>query len=155
MLYRKLRFRTFVRKQQSEAKVVSQIKKKYGKEGKCLTALYGDWSRPRGIKCGMPTPSIGMKRLFRRSGINVYNVDEFRTSKLSHCCKTECIHPLERENPKPYKTNIKPVHSLLRCKNVNCNKLWNRDVMASKNILEKALCILKEKKIPDCYKRSY
>ena len=153
MLYRKLQFRSHVQKEKSEAKMIKELKEKYTKEGKPLTALYGDWSRPRGIKCGPPVPGIGLRRLFRKSGINVYLVDEHRTSKVTHCCKGEWEHPLTRENPKPYKTDIKPIHSLLRCKNVKCNKYWNRDVMAGKNILEKAECILRDIPIPVCFQR--
>ena len=40
-----------------------------------------------------------------------------------------------RKNPKPYKEGCIKVHSLLRCKNVNCNKLWDRDVNASINMI--------------------
>jgi len=62
---------------------------------------------------------------------------------------------LERENPKPYRSNKKKVHGLLRCKNVKCNKYWNRDVLGSQNMLDKGMCILQEKEIPKALSRKF
>jgi transposase len=84
-----------------------------------------------------PTPGIGFKRMLSKS-FKIITVAEFKTSKLCCSCENETENPISRKNPKPYKDDIKTVHSLLRCKNVNCNKYYDRDVNGSKNILKLA-----------------
>ena len=37
-----------------------------------------------------------------------------------------------RENPKPFRSNLRLVHGLLSCK--NCANVWNRDTNGAKNI---------------------
>ena len=37
-----------------------------------------------------------------------------------------------RENPKPFRNNLKLVHGLLSCK--NCANVWNRDCNGATNI---------------------
>ena len=37
-----------------------------------------------------------------------------------------------RENPKPFRNNLRLVHGLLSCK--NCANVWNRDCNGAKNI---------------------
>ena len=51
-------------------------------------------------------------------------------------------------------TKKEKIHSLLRCKNVNCNKLWNRDINGSLNILKVGKEILYNNTRPIKYRRS-
>ena len=81
-------------------------------------------------------------------------INEHLTSSVCSKCKGKVENYYEKDNPKPYKDDTITVHSLLRCKNVKCGKLWNRDVMASMNILEKAELILKGETMPSYYKCS-
>ena len=61
---------------------------------------------------------------------------------------------MKRNNPKPYKRDKTiTVHSLLRCKNVNCSKFWDRDVNGSTNILNLALNYLDKNERLDNFKR--
>ena len=58
------------------------------------------------------------------------------------------------DDPRPWKTgNMKTVHSLLCCTNINCNRFWNRDVNGSLNILEIGKSILFTGDKPLCFKR--
>ena len=43
-----------------------------------------------------------------------------------------CEKFMIRENPKPYKNNLRLVHGLISCK--SCSNVWNRDCNGSKNI---------------------
>ena len=99
----------------------------------------------------------GMRDVFRRSGYMIFLIDEFRTSKM--CCKCESEHGItekfqkqrnKKKKPKqelvnsgfkkPYKRTI-IAHGLLRCTNVSCKCLHNRDVNGAKNIFKIATCI--------------
>ena len=102
------------------------------------------------------------QRLSYEDGVELYDVDLFtlgmyankirrdkyqnktyfninRHINPTNICKDVCqfcAYSASRKNPKPYKTGTYKVHSLLRCKNVDCNKYWDRDVNASLNILK-------------------
>jgi hypothetical protein len=68
MLFRKLRFRRFVRTKQSEETLLNEIENKFlSKEdklnGKKLMILMGDYSRTSQMKGTLPNPNIGFKKL--------------------------------------------------------------------------------------------
>ena len=42
------------------------------------------------------------------------------------------LYIMIRENPKPFRNNLRLVHGLLSCK--NCANVWNRDCNGAKNI---------------------
>ena len=105
------------------------------------------------MKFSQPTPNIGIKRLLSNS-FDIAMVDEYKTSKLCHDCKSENKNLIKRPDPRPWKTgNMKTVHSLLCCTNINCNRFWNRDVNGSLNILEIGKSILFTGDKPLCFKR--
>ena len=71
--------------------------------------------------------------MFRKSGFQVYLVDDFRTScRCSNCEGEECSKFREIRNPKPAKNNSILSHGLLLCKK-DCG-LWNRDENSARNI---------------------
>jgi len=75
----------------------------------------------------------GMRTLFRKNGYKTYLVDEFRTScKCSKCNGGSCEKFMVRENPKPFRNNLRLVHGLISCK--SCSNVWNRDCNGAKNI---------------------
>ena len=82
------------------------------------------------------TPGISIKKKLAQY-FKVITIDEFKTSSICKCCEEKVDKFMIRDNPKPYKKQEKfLVHSLLRCKNVNCNKFWDRDILGSSNILK-------------------
>jgi hypothetical protein len=150
-VFRKLRFNVYIGTQKSEAAFVNRVKNTYGEEA---VLAVGNWNRRQGFKYHRPTPDNRLRRLLIKNGFSLYLINEYLTSSVCSKCKGKVEKYYEKDNPKPYKENTITVHSLLRCKNVECGKLWNRDVMASKNILEKAKIILKGEEMPKYYKPS-
>ena len=76
------------------------------------------------MKYKEPTKGKGMRKLFRKNGYKVFLVNEFRTScRCSKCHGGEC----EKFMSKPQGKSLQLVHGLLRCKNVSCSCLWNRE----------------------------
>lgn len=137
-LWRKYRWKTFISTQKSEFKLIERIKNTFNKENKKLCVMYGNWNRQTNMKYMRPTPKIGIKRLINRH-FELYNIDEYNTSKKCHFCDDEMERFMNRE----IDGKNKLLHSLLRCKNVNCNELckgknriMNRDINGALNILQ-------------------
>ena len=151
-LFRKCKRKAYINTQKSEAKLVNKIKETFQKDNKKICLAYGNWSQPKQMRNYFPTPSIGIKRMLCKH-FKMVTVDEFKTSKLCACCSSENEKFQMRDNPKPYKTGSSLVHSLLRCKNVNCNKFWDRDVNGSTNILKIATNYIINKCRLDAFKR--
>lgn len=162
-IFRKMRFDVYIKTQASERKLVKNVKEILGEEG---VIVFGNWERRRGFKYSSPTPGIRLKRLFLKNEIEVYLQDEYKTSAVCRCCHKEVCKFMYRKNPKPYKTNydkkqeekqgkgkVHQVHGLLRCKNVSCNKFWNRDVMASLNMMDNGYKILRNEKLDEALSR--
>ena len=147
--HRENRWRTYINTQKSHAKLINSINEQYkSSDNREICLVYGNWSQTKQMANYYPTPGIGFKRMLGKS-FRIITIDEFKTSKLCCSCEDETLNPISRKNPKPYKDNIKTVHGLLRCKNKNCNKYYDRDVNGSKNILKLALHYIKfgERKI--------
>ena len=71
------------------------------------------------------------------NGFKTFLVDKFRTScKCSKCDGGSCEKFMVRENPKPFRANLRLVHGLLSCKNCgNVNALHqNRDTNGAQHI---------------------
>ena len=86
-----------------------------------------------------PTKGIGMRKLFRKAGYQVYLVDEYHTScQCYNCASAEgrCKPFREVTNPRSWRREDQPriiCHGLVKC--TTCSRLWNRDVNSSLNIL--------------------
>ena len=127
-LIRKMKWRSFICKRQSEDKLLNTIEKKYGKSEDLLIS-YGNWNNSKQMKHIMPTLGIGMRKLLEKKFTCVL-FDEFRTSKL--CCK--CHNELE---------NYNSLHHILicsNCKSDGCESknitFINRDINGCKNMLD-------------------
>jgi hypothetical protein len=151
-LFRKLKWKAYMNTQQSEAKFVNSIKRTYAPNGEKICLMYGNWSQTKQMRNYFPTPGIGFKKMLGRY-FKVLTVDEFRTSIICRHCEHELEKFMYRDNPKPYKKGTHLVHSLLRCKNVNCNKFWDRDVNGSSNILKLALYYMNNNSRPEVFQR--
>ncbi|AYV82100.1 MAG: transposase [Homavirus sp.] len=136
-LFRKLKWKSYIQTQRSEMAFVNKIRKTFESDNKKVCLMYGNWSQTKQQANYFPTPGIGFKRKLSKY-FKVITIDEFRTSMLCHSCESETEQKFSRKNPRPYKDNIVKVHSLLHCKNGDCNKFWDRDVNGSLNILKLA-----------------
>jgi len=163
--YRKYKWKTHIHKQQSEAKLVNRIKEKYEKEKKVCIA-YGNWSPVKQMPNNYPTPNIGIRKMLSKH-FKVVLVDEYKTSKLCCTCYSEnknlgmndncgyyrkqsiqCPEGkiIQRTPPKSFRWGNRTIYSLLCCTNINCNKLYDRDVNGSCNILNIAINHIKNNK---------
>ena len=118
-LFRKLKLGSHINTKRSEQKMINAFKNKFGIEdsGDVIVCI-GDWEQRKQMKFKEPTIGKGVRNIFRRNGIGVFLVDEFRTSKAcSICAGGECVKFKVRPNPRPYKDGLIEVHGLLRCKN--------------------------------------
>lgn len=96
---------------------------------------WGNWGKtPNAVKCGGPTPGIGIRRHFE-SFFKTVTIDERLSSQTCPCCKNErCM--------KKVTIGTVPIqrHHLLRCTNETCeSRLWNRNVVGAFNILDRLL----------------
>jgi hypothetical protein len=86
MLFRKLRFRRYIRTKQSEENLLNEIENKFlskeeRKQGRKLLIIHGDYSRTSMMKGCIPTPNIGFKKLLLKR-FEILEVNEYNTSKL-------------------------------------------------------------------------
>jgi transposase len=149
---RQLKFTIISNKKKSEDKLINRIRGKYGNN---ITIFYGDWgasNKGNKMRNLVSTPNIGLIRQLERCA-KIYLVDEYKTSKLCHCCKSETDYYKSRTYMKNGIEKEIVVHGLLRCKNELCSKLWNRDVNGSSNILEKGKFYLTNKEYPKPFNR--
>ena len=131
-LYRKLKLNGYWNRLKSEQKMINQFKKIFGNQNETIVC-FGDFEQKKHMKFKEPIKGKGMRTLFRRNGFKTFLVDEFRTScKCSKCDGGSCEKFMVRENPKPFRTNLRLVHGLFSCK--NCANVWNRDTNGATNI---------------------
>ena len=117
------------------------------KDEKETIICFGDYEQRKHMKFKEPIKGKGMRTLFRKNGYKTYLVDEFRTScKCSKCDGGKCEKFMVRENPKPFRDNLRLVHGLLSCK--NCANVWNRDCNGATNIYKIAYNSVHKKNRP-------
>jgi hypothetical protein len=75
-IFRKYKWYGYLNRKKTEAKMLQEIKKVFGKDS---IICFGDWSMKCGHKGNMSSPNIRLKRLLSTQ-MKVYNLDEFRTS---------------------------------------------------------------------------
>ena len=148
-IFRKLRFATYIRKQKLEAKIIERFKNSFGhKNGERVVICWGDWNKSskHHKKYNEPVPNIGLRRLFRRHGFQVYLVKEYLTSQRCSSCEspTSIVKSFRYfKDPRHNKKNrdaraegltIRKMkcNNLTRCN--ECGMLWNRDNNAASNI---------------------
>ena len=125
--------------------------------GKRTLVGFGDWSlqTASGVVRGCrPGPSGRLRRELRKY-CTVVDVDEYRTSKTCNCCKLRNFkHMVLRRHDAAGVLTSKKVHSVLHCRTNGCLSMTvNRDVNASRNILELILTILRGVDRPECFCR--
>lgn len=124
-LYRKLKLNGYWNRLKSEQKLLNQFKKIFGKPEETIVC-FGDYEQRTHMKYKEAIKGKGMRTLFKKNCYKTYLVDEFRTScKCSKCNDDRCEKFMVRENPKPFRINLRLVHELISCK--RGSNVWNRD----------------------------
>ena len=133
-LFKKLKFSGFINKTKSEQRMMKNFERKFGRPEE-VVVCFGDWEQKKQMKFKEPTKGKGIRNLFRKYRYKVFLVDEFRTSCKCSRCGGDCKKFIKRADPRPFKDGTpRLVHGLLRCKNVNCARFWNRDCNGASNI---------------------
>jgi hypothetical protein len=151
-IFRKLKLNGYFYRLKSEQNLINNFKKIFGSSNNIIIC-FGDYEQRKHMKFKEPVKGRGFRTLFRKNGFETYLVDEFRTScKCSKCEGGSCEKFMVRENPKPFRDNLRLVHGLLSCK--NCANVWNRDCNGAKNIYKIAFNSIRKKERPNYLCRS-
>ena len=150
-LYEKEKFRqykwyTYINTKRSEDKLLNKIEKTYGKD---VLIIHGDWSQGKQMSNFISTPNIGLKRKLRER-FEVYNIDEYRTSKIHYKTEEECKN-LWLPDLKGVRRKL---HSVLTYKMEN-KRLGcvNRDQNACLNLIKVYKYYIEHQTRPLIYKR--
>ncbi len=105
-LWRKLRFRTYTKKQAAQDNFVNQLEDKLGSD---TLIVLGDWSKKHTLKGHLPSVTIGMRNMLIKK-FDVVLIDENNTSKICHGCHgvTEKVY-----------IGGQKIHRLLGCRKCN------------------------------------
>jgi hypothetical protein len=145
--FRKWRFKTYRFRQKTMAWACQRLTKGLGRV--CIGL--GDWGQQKGMKGGALAPVKSFKRELKRYAKRVVDIDEFRTSQTCSCCHGQVNKTVWAKRKKKMKKlkqaagasaaeedEVKPgyVHQIVRCESNECAMWWQRDINASRNILE-------------------
>ena len=155
-IYRKYNWYYYINKQRSVDNLLNNILATFSKNNNDdinndIKIIMGDWSQGKQMRNFISTPQIGLKRKINKR-FEVYNIDEFRTSKLHHKTETVCKNPYVVD----YKNRYHKVHSVLTYqmdnKRLGC---INRDKNSINNIKKLTIEYLKNKTRPEKYMRNH
>lgn len=133
----KWRFKTKIYSRKTMAEVTRRVTG--GKNGGKTIVGLGDWSQQDGFKGTPKAPIKRMKQELKKRAI-VLDIDEYRTSKTCSLCEGEDamenvkIWKLKKDKEGVESLKLVKCHQILRCKNIDCRKCWQRDLNASRNI---------------------
>jgi hypothetical protein len=140
-IFRKYKWLAFINKRKAESKLVHAIKSIYGKH---VVLCYGDWSKGEMPLKTAPVPGLRLKRMLAQY-FRLYQIDEFRTSCLSHKTYERCGH---------LSTKGREIHSVLthtvEKKRMGC---INRDENATYNMVTIVRQFLKDRSRPYWFRR--
>jgi hypothetical protein len=111
--------------QRTDARLINKQQK--------LCSPIGDYTMPT-MRHQQPARGSGSIDLFRRNGMQVWRLDEFRTSRYCPKCLDPALPFLWGRNPRPHQLQKRPMilcHGLLRCS--TCDRKWNCDLLAVLN----------------------
>jgi len=152
-IFRKLKLNIYINTQKSESKMIQNFKEKYGKPKDVIIVIDYD-KGDNNMKGKEPIINRRIRKIFRNNKFEIYKINEFRTSKLCNNCCGENETFLERESHKPHNKGEKIIcHGLLRCKNVNCKLIHNRDKNSALNMYKIVKSIFEGKGRPKEYCR--
>ncbi len=148
-IFRKYKWYGYLNRKHTETKIIREIKNTFGKDS---VIFFGDFGfKTNCHKGNISTPNNRLKRLIGKQ-MKLYNLDEFRTSKLNH--KTEKI--CENLYLPDVNGVIRKLHSVLTYKMENGQiGCINRDENAVNNMIKIVNYYLEKKERPLKYKRNY
>jgi hypothetical protein len=148
-IFRKYKWYGYLNRKHTETKMIKEIKNTFGKDS---IILFGDFGfKTNCHKGNLSTPNNRLKRLIGKQ-MKIYNLDEFRTSKLNHKTEEVC------ENLYLPDANgvIRKLHSVLTYKmekgQIGC---INRDENAVNNMIKIVNHYLEKKERLLKYRRDY
>ena len=148
IIFRKLQLQSYRNSKRSEQRMINNFKRIFGSKEE-VVVCFGDWNQKKQMKFKEPTLGKGIRTIFRKAGFQCYLVYEYKTSRMCSSCEIGiCKNTMVRENPRPYRTGNILVHGLIRCKNEECGRYWNRDVNGATNIYKIAYNAINWKKRP-------
>ncbi len=154
-IFRKYKWYGYLNRKHADTKLVKEIKKEFGRD---VIIFYGDASIGKGVckKGNISTPNISIKRLVQNN-FKMYNLDEFRTSKLHHITEKPCDNLYMMDNNKDEtKRKERKLHSVLTYKMENKQSgCINRDENAVNNMIKIVNHHIKHKERPLRYRRSF
>jgi len=154
-IFRKYKWYGYLNRKHADTKLVKEIKKEFGKDA---IICYGDASVGKGCckKGNISTPNIAIKRLIQNN-FKMYNLDEFRTSKLHYITEEPCDNLYIMDNNEDEtKRKERKLHSVLTFKMENKQSgCINRDENAVNNMIKIVNHHIKFKERPLRYKRSF
>lgn len=140
IIYRKLKWNTFINKNRNEDIMLNKFKEKMGSPEDNII-IFGNWS-DNGMKGKEPSISKRNRRLFINRGYECYLIDEHNTSRIcSHCHK----------GTMNLKIAEKAIWKLLRC--TSCKTIHNRDHNATKNMLFIVKEYINQRERPKIFKK--
>ena len=153
--YRGMRFQRYIGKQ----KAIQEISDLIAPPNKTTIIGFGNWNGGNGTpikrRCAGPLQEIKFE-LHKRKNVFLEMIHERNTSQVCSCCY-EKLTNMRSET----KNGVKKVHKVLHCKSnqtlkpelraQRCGTTWNRDVNASKNILELLLHMINGSKRPSVF----
>ena len=137
-IYKKLKLNSYINKQRSEDKLINNIKNKFGKD---TVIIMGDCSKST-MKYHEPVKGKGFRKLFKKNNLEVFLIDEFRTSSYDPITEEKVERFKKINSPRPWRKNkIVTCNGLLRRISQKNNsestgKLWNRDLLACLNMIK-------------------
>ena len=155
-LFRKYKWYGYINKKRAIDKMLNLIEDTYNKDRtNNLKIIIGDWSIGKQMRNFISTPNISLKRKLKERFKHVYNIDEYKTSCISHNSGEKCGNLyLKKDNSDSTKIEMIKMYSILTYKMEN-KRLGciNRDKNSCKNIKKIFDYFIKTGDRPDVYKR--
>jgi hypothetical protein len=156
-LFRKLKLNRYTNTQKSESKMVNNFKAKFGEPDKTIFVI-GDYDKGsyhmRGLE---PAICKKFRRIFKNAGYETFLINEYKTSKVSNCCKGDLEKFRYYISKKPKNKGQETLcHGLLRCQSVKqkCETIHNRDKNAVINMLAIVHSIYRSGTRPNIFTRT-
>ena len=148
-IFRKYKWYGYLNRKHTETKMIREIKNTFGKDS---IILFGDFGfKTNCHKGNISTPNNRLKRLIGKQ-MKVYNLDEFRTSKLNHKTEEVCKNLYSPDA----NGVIRKLHSVLTYKMENGQiGCINRDENAVNNMIKIVNHYLDKKERLLKYRRDY
>ncbi|ORE04796.1 hypothetical protein BCV72DRAFT_257100 [Rhizopus microsporus var. microsporus] len=150
---RKMRFSSKLLPQQNDDKLIKSLKKKSGHDA---VLVLGDWFAAN-VKFHEPIRNKGLIQMLKKSGFDLYLINEYKTSSLCPDCerKLEKFKIVDSSGPYRRKDVSKvKCNGLLRCKDHSPNKLWNRDLAAVCNFRKILMSLRETGERASCFRQS-